>query len=193
MLLLATDGLPTQCGQDATNQGRGVLEPIETVADIAASGLSGDNPVRTFVFGVFQAGDTRGIDNLNQIAEAGGTEQAAIIDSSGEVDEQFLDALRAIRSGELGCEFQLPTSTAPLDYSKVNLQFRSGSSAQQLPFVRDRAGCYATSAGWHYDVDPNQSKPSSIQVCPDVCAQIKAADSASASVQLQLGCATVIR
>jgi len=193
VVLLATDGLPTQCGQDATNQGRGVLESIDNVADIAASGLSGNNPVRTFVFGVFQAGDAGGIANVNRIAKAGGTEQAAIIDSSGEVDEQFLDALRSIRSGQLGCEFQLPASTAPLDYFKVNLQFRSGSSAQQLPFVRDGAGCSASPVGWHYDVDPNQSRPSSIQVCPDVCAQIKAADSAAASIQMQLGCATVIR
>jgi hypothetical protein len=193
VVLLATDGLPTQCGQDRTNQGLGALEPIENVADIAASGLNGNNPVRTFVFGVFQPGDTSGIDNLNQIAKAGGTEQAAIIDSSGEVDEQFLTALRAIRSGQLGCEFQLPTSTAPLDYFHVNLQFRSGTSTQQLAFVRDGAGCNATPAGWHYDVDPNQSKPSSIQVCPDVCTQIKATDSASASIQMQLGCATIIR
>jgi hypothetical protein len=193
VVLLATDGLPTQCGPDPTNPGQGVLEPIANVAQIAASGFSGNSPVRTFVFGVFQSGDTSGINNLNQIARAGGTEQAAIIDSSGAVDAQFLDALRAIRSGQLGCEFQLPTSTAPLDYFKVNLQFRSGSSAEQLPFVRDGAGCGATPTGWHYDVDPNQSKPSSIQVCPDVCTQIKAADSASASIQMQLGCATIIR
>jgi hypothetical protein len=193
VVLLATDGLPTRCGQDATNQGRGVLEPVENVADIAASGLNGTHPVRTFVFGVFQPGDTSGIAHLNEIAKAGETEQAVVIDSSGEVDEQFLGALRAIRSGQLGCDFQLPTSTVPLDYFKVNLQIRSGTSAQQLPFVRDLAGCRATPSGWHYDVDPNQSKPSSIQVCPDVCTQIKAAASASASIQMQLGCATVIR
>jgi hypothetical protein len=193
VVLLATDGLPTQCGPTATNQGQGVPEPIENVVQIAASGLAGAHPVRTFVFGVFQPGDTDSIDNVNRIAQAGGTELAAVIDSSAEVDEQFLDALRAIRTGQLGCEFQLPTSTAPLDYFKVNLQFQAGTSAQQLPFVRDRAGCEATPTGWHYDVDPNQDKPSSIQVCPDVCAQIKAASSASASIEMQLGCATIIR
>ena len=189
--LLATDGLPTRCGTDATNQGQGVLEPLEDVRNIAAGGLSGDVPVRTFVVGVFQSGDTEGRDNVNQIAVAGGTERAAFIDSSGDVDQQFSDALRAIESGQLGCELQLPASQVQLDYFKVNLRFSDGTRSQQLPFVRDGAGCAANPSGWHYDVDAKQSRPSSIQVCPDVCTQIKAA--ASAQVQLQLGCATVIR
>jgi hypothetical protein len=191
VVLLATDGLPTQCGKDAANLGQGSPEPLQNVLDIAASGVSGEVPVRTFVVGVFQPGDTASIDNVNQIARAGGTEQAAFIDSSADVDQQFLDALRAIESGQLGCELQLPASNAPLDYFKVNLEFSAGTNSQQLPFVRDRAGCDANPAGWYYDVDPNQSTPSSIQVCPNVCTQIKAA--ASAKIQLQLGCATVIQ
>jgi hypothetical protein len=191
VVLLATDGLPTQCGKDATNQGQGTLQPINDVLSIAAGGLAGDVPVKTFVVGVFQPGDTSSVANVNQIANAGGTGQAAFIDSSADVDQQFLDALRAIESGQLGCEFQLPASQAQLDYFKVNLQFTNGTLTQPLPFVRDGAGCNTTPSGWHYDVDPSQSAPSSIQVCPNVCAQIKAA--AAASVQLQLGCATVIR
>jgi hypothetical protein len=191
VVLLATDGLPTRCGTDATNQGRGVLEPIENVLGIAASGLSGEVPVRTFVVGVFDPEDTAGRDNVNQLARAGGTEQGAFIDSSGDVDQQFLDALRAIESGRLGCELQLPASQVQLDYFKVNLRFSDGTRSQQLPFVRDGAGCDANPSGWHYDVDASQSRPSSIQVCPGVCTQIQAA--ASAQVQLQLGCATVIR
>jgi Mg-chelatase subunit ChlD len=191
VVLLATDGLPTECGKDATNQGQGTAAPISEVLGIAASGLSGEVPVRTFVIGVFEPGDKNGLDNVNEIAKAGGTDRALFIDSSADVDQQFLEALRAIRSGQLGCEFQLPASDALLDYFKVNLQFSAGTSSQQLPFVRDAAGCGANPSGWHYDVDPKQSKPSSIQVCPNVCTQIKAAP--SASVQLQLGCATIIR
>jgi hypothetical protein len=190
-VLLATDGLPTRCGQDATNQGRGVPQAIEDVLSVAAAGFSGDIPVRTFVVGVFQPGDTTGLDNVNEIAKAGGTDRALFIDSSGDVDRQFLDALRAIRSGQLGCTFQLPASDALLDYFQVNLQFSNGSRSQQLPFVRNSAGCEATPSGWHYDVDPTQSKPSAIQVCPNVCTQIKAAT--AARIQMQLGCATIIR
>jgi Mg-chelatase subunit ChlD len=191
VVLLATDGLPTQCGKDAANLGQGTPEPIADVLNVAASGVNGEIPVRTFVVGVFQPGDTSSVANVNQIAKAGGTDQAAFIDSSADVDQQFLDALRAIESGQLGCEFQLPASNAPLDYFKVNLQFSDASTSQQLPYVRDRAGCDANPAGWHYDVDPNQSTPSSIQVCPNVCTQIKAAT--AAKIQLQLGCTTVIR
>jgi hypothetical protein len=191
VVLLATDGSPTHCAPAATRSGLSALEPIDDVLEVASSGSSGAIPVRTFVVGVFEPGNTGAIANVNQIARAGGTEQAFFIDSSGEVDQQFLDALRAIRSGQLGCEFQLPESRAQLDYFEVNLQLRAGASSQQLPFVRDRAGCDANPSGWHYDSDPNQSRPTSIQVCPGVCSQIKAA--ASASLQLQLGCATIIR
>jgi hypothetical protein len=40
-------------------------------------------------------------------------------------------------------------------------------------------------------VDPNQKKPTSIQICPSICEQVKAA--ANGSIQLQLGCATILR
>ena len=119
------------------------------------------------------------------------TAEILLIDSSADVDQQFLDALRAIRNGQLGCELQLPASNAQLDYLEVNLQFNAGNNSQQLPFVRDRAGCDATPSGWHYDVDPRQATPSVIQVCPNVCTQIKGAT--AASIKLQVGCATIIR
>jgi hypothetical protein len=190
--LIATDGLPTECGSDAQNQGQGAIEPLDDVLKIASDGLTGDTPVRTFVIGVFQPGDGTSINNVSQIAQAGGTDKAVFIDSTADVDQQFLDALRAIRSGQLGCEFQIPKSDAQLDYLKVNLQFNDGKNAPaQLPYVRDAAGCDSQPAGWHYDVDPTQNTPSSILVCPSMCTQIKAAT--AGSINLQLGCATVIR
>ena len=140
---------------------------------------------------MFEAGDTDGPQIVNELAQAGGTERAVLVDSSADVDQQFLDALRAIRNGQLGCTFQLPSSSVQLDYLTVNLEYRNGTTSQTLPFVGNRAGCGAAPSGWHYDVDPKQRTPSEIQVCPNVCTQIKAA--ASASVQMQIGCATIIR
>jgi hypothetical protein len=186
--LLATDGLPTECGKDQTTDG---IQPLDEVLSIAASGLTSDIPVRTFVIGVFQPGDGTSINNVNRIAEAGGTDSAVFIDTTADVDQQFLDALRAIRSGQLACEFQVPTSDAALDYLKVNLQFNNGTTASQLTYVRDGAGCDATPGGWHYNVDPTQTKPTAIQVCPAVCNQFKQAT--SGSIQVQLGCSTIIR
>jgi len=183
-VVLATDGLPTECGT-------GKAINVADVLDIARQGASGAQPIRTFVIGVFQPGQEDSFQNVNAIAEAGGTDQAVYIDGSGEVEQQFLDALRGIRSGQLACEFQIPASDQQLDYFRVNLQFDDGASSTQLPFVRDSAGCAATPNGWHYDVDPTKTKPSSIEICPTVCSQAKAA--ASGNIRLQLGCATILR
>ncbi|MEY4545388.1 MAG: hypothetical protein RL685_1583 [Pseudomonadota bacterium] len=186
--LLATDGLPTECG---VQQQTGGTETINQVLNIAREGVGADVPVRTFVIGVFQPGEQASINNTNAIAQAGGTEKAAFIDSTGEVEQQFLDALRSIRSGQLACEFKIPQSDAQLDYYRVNLEFDDGASSRQLAYVRDSAGCTGSPNGWHYDVDPQQRKPSAIQVCPNICEQVKAA--ASGTISLQLGCSTILR
>ena len=78
-----------------------------------------------------------------------------------------------------------------LDYFKVNLEFDDGATSRQLGFVRDAAGCAGSPDGWHYDVDPLQRKPTAIQVCPNICEQVKAA--AKGTISLQLGCQTILR
>jgi hypothetical protein len=186
--VLATDGLPTECG---VQQQTGGTETINQVLNIAAQGVAADVPIRTFVIGVFQPGDGASINNVNAIAQAGGTEKASFIDTTGEVETQFIEALRNIRSGQLACEFKIPQSDQQLDYLKVNLEFNDGASSRQLRFVRDGGGCGSNPLGWHYDVDPGQKKPTSIQICPSICEQVKAA--ASGSINLQLGCATILR
>jgi hypothetical protein len=187
--VLATDGLPTDCGEVPNP-----VPPLDQVIAVA-SAAAGDPalPIRTFAIGVFQQGDGTSINNVNAIARAGGTGDAVFIDTEGEVETQFLDALRSISSGTLACQFQIPQSETALDYSRVNLAFNDGTGRQQLGFVRDEAGCAANPNSWHYDVaDANVSDPSAIQVCPAVCDQFKAS-ATSGSISLQLGCATIIR
>ncbi len=185
--VLATDGLPSECGPEVP----GAPPPINTVLEIAADALTGEVPVRTFVVGVFPAGDAASNNNTNAIARAGGTNEAVLIDTDGEVEGQFLDALRTIRSGSLACQFQIPKSDAALDYFRVNLQFDNGTDRKQLSYVTSQAGCAANPNGWHYDVDARVLQPSAIQVCPAVCDQFQAAS--TGSISLQLGCATVLR
>src|SRR6185312_3935465 len=98
--VLATDGLPTQCG---VQQQTGGTEAINQVLEVAAQGAADDVPIRTFVIGVFQPGDSASVNNVNAIAQAGGTDKAAFIDATGDVDTQSLDALPATRSGPLAC------------------------------------------------------------------------------------------
>jgi hypothetical protein len=185
--VLATDGLPTDCGPPV----EGAPPAIDQVLEIARSAQTGEQPVRTFVIGVFQQGDAASINNVNAIAAAGGTQQAVAIDASGEVEAEFLEALRQIREGTLACQFQIPDSDTLLDYFSVNLQFDSGEARQQLGFVANEAACGNSPNSWHYDVDPNVTKPSAIQVCPAVCDQFRAAS--TGSITLQLGCQTILR
>lgn len=185
--VLATDGLPTECGPEVP----GAEPPINRVLEIASLAQQGDIPIRTFVIGVFQAGDAASINNVNAIAAAGGTGQAVTIDTNGEVEAEFLDALRQIRSGTLACQFQVPRSEAQLDYFGVNLQFDNGEALQQLSYVPNEAACAGSPNSWHYDVDPNTTQPNAIQVCPAVCDQFQAAP--NGSITLQLGCRTILR
>jgi hypothetical protein len=186
--VLATDGLPTDCGPPVAD----APPAIDQVLAIARAAQTGAQPMRTFVIGVFQPGDGASINNVNAIAAAGGTQQAVTIDASGEVEAEFLEALRAIREGSLACQFQIPESDTLLDYFSVNLQFDTGASRQQLGFVQNEASCASSPNSWHYDVDPNGvTKPSAIQVCPDVCDQFRATP--TGSITLQLGCQTILR
>jgi hypothetical protein len=179
--VLATDGLPTEC------------EPIEiravsSIANVARR----EESVRTFVIGVFLPGDVESRENLQRIALSGGSNDAFIIDTDGDVGEQFLRALREVRNATLACEFNVPDTGTALDFFRVNLEFNDGGAQrQQLVNVRDEAGCDSSDNGWHYDVDPSVGTPKTIQVCPNVCQRFQ--NARQGDVRVQVGCATIIR
>jgi hypothetical protein len=185
--VLATDGLPTECGPNVD----GAPAPIEQVLEIARAGVDDAQPVRTFVIGVFPPGDGASLNNVNAIAVAGGTQQAVSIDAGGEVEAEFLEALRQIREGSLACQFDIPQTEEQLDYFSVNLLFDNGTDRQQLGFVPNEAACANSPNSWHYDLDANVTQPNAIQVCPAVCDQFRAAS--TGSITLQLGCKTILR
>ena len=114
--VLATDGLPTECDP----------QEIADVADLARAGLEGTPSVETYVIGVFSEIEAAEAEaNLNQIAAAGGTEQAFVISTDTDVAASFLAALSAIRGAALACDFAIPEPEAgtQLDFGRVNLQF----------------------------------------------------------------------
>jgi hypothetical protein len=113
--VLATDGLPTVC-VDATVQT--VEQAVEAVTAIAAAGLGRTPSIDTCVIGVNSPDDPDPLTKLDDIARAGGTGEAFIVDASQDVAQQLGDALAKIRGGSLDCEFQLPKAPAgeALDY-----------------------------------------------------------------------------
>jgi len=184
--VLATDGLPTDC------------EPLEIaeVSSIARDGVTGTPSVSTYVIGVFsdaQADEAQ--SNLDQIAEAGGTEQAFVVTTDNDVAGTFLAALNEIRGSALTCDFTIPQppSGQSLDFGQVNLEFvAAGGETRQLVNVSEEGACGdAPDEGWYY-VRDDSGTPTQISVCPDVCAEFQTAMGES-QVNLQLGCATIIK
>lgn len=177
--VLATDGLPTLC------------EPVD-IADVAALAAAGRmlNPaVSTFVIGVVGPADTDAPANLNSVANSGGTARAFIVDTQGDVQTQFRDALNAIRASGLSCELAVPEAEAgkTLDYGRVNVSFDNGTGPTDLLSWPDVSGCGAE-GGWYYDVQPEKGTPKRIIACPTTCTAFQQTD--MGSVQIKLGCKT---
>jgi hypothetical protein len=185
--VLATDGLPTEC----------TPTDIGPVSQIATTGLNGTPSIPTFVIGVFSPDDTDSPTNLDAIAKAGGTGHALVVDTSGDVTMQFLSALDAISGSKLlSCELKLPSAAAgqTLDYLRVNLDVADAAGAKkQLTYVASADKCASSpGVGWYYDQDPaSGATPTKIVVCSDVCSALQS--SPSDSIELQIGCQTIIQ
>jgi hypothetical protein len=157
VILLVTDGVPetpvSQCGATLSD------------AVAAASECADDptSPVKTYVLGVGQA-----LQNLNQIAAAGHTQKAYLVDG-GDVASAMLAALNTIRGDAMiPCELSIPpaTSGGQLDYSQVNVGIcDSTGTAKTTYYVESPNGC-RPEGGWYYD-DPNA--PEKIVLCKASC------------------------
>lgn len=179
--VLATDGFPTECA------------PVEIpdIAGIAEAATSADRPVRTFVIGVFSTADlgADGEQRLDELARAGGTDEAFIINTGGNVVTDFANALNEIRDRTVSCEFQLG-ETATLDFDRVNLRVTDASgSATDLVSVGDASACGSNGQGWYY-VRDTSGTPLQINVCPSTCSDFMGD---GVRVDLQIGCETRIQ
>lgn len=174
VVVLATDGNPESCDTDADH-----------IASIAAQGFAGTPKVTTFAIGV-----GAGIAVLNKIAAAGGSGMAITVDTGGNVNQQFLDAMNAIRNAALGCTYTIPTPVdgAP-DYNSVNVTYTPSGGGQPvvIPRVDSKASCPASGNAWYYD---NVAAPTQILLCDATCSVVEA--DATGEVDVTLGCATVI-
>jgi hypothetical protein len=190
IVLLATDGLPTECSP----------QDIPSIAQIAAAGLvgaSGAPGVKTFAIGVFAPADISAgaPQNLDQLAAAGGTTKSFVVDTSQNVEASFLAALNAIRGTKLACEYAIPPagSSGALDFGKVNTEYTpsGGSAPTTVGYVPDLAGCDPTQGGWYYDADPAQGgTPTKIIMCPATCAGF--GTDTGGQVDIRVGCKTVL-
>jgi hypothetical protein len=189
VVLLATDGLPTECAP----------QDIPGIAQLASQGASGAPSVKTFAIGVFSPADigAGAKANLDQIAAAGGTTSAFIVDTSQNVEQQFLDALNAIRGSKLACEYAIPPASpgsGTLDFGKVNVEYTApgASTAKTIGYAGQAGNCGPTDGGWYYDVDPmTGGTPTKIIMCPATCTTFSS--TIGGQIDIRLGCKTVIK
>jgi len=178
VLVLATDGIPDDTCS-ASN-----IDPsnsLDNALALAKDAYEGKPSIPVFVIGVGEE-----LTALNSIAEAGGTESAAVISTSGNVTEKFLEALDGIRKSALSCNYDIPPpKTGEIDYTAVNVTFSEGGSKADTFFYVDSAKECALSPehAWYYD-DPK--KPTQVVLCPQTCERVSAAS--DGKMDVAFGC-----
>jgi Mg-chelatase subunit ChlD len=165
-VVLVTDGQPNDCSSSVNN-----------VSDLAKS-ASGSIP--TYVIGVGSE-----LEDLNQVAEAGGTQRAFIVtvNNAAQIQADFAKAIEQIKSSALSCDYKIPAAPAgeTFDRTKVNVQHTpTGAALATLSYDQT---C-AAGAGWKYD---DAANPTSILLCPTSCESVK---SGAGRVDIVFGCAT---
>jgi hypothetical protein len=176
IVVLATDGDPTSC----------TPSDIPGIQGIAAAGFNATPSVPTFVIGV---GDLQA--NLDAIAQSGGSNSAFIVDTTQNVEQQFLDALEQIKGTALGCAYEIPEpSMGTPDYNQVNVEWTPpGGEPEVIPRVSDASQCSPNGHGWYYNDSTN---PTQILLCPYSCGQVEAA-AEGGQIRIVLGCETIVR
>jgi len=178
VILLVTDGIP----QAPLTTNAGGCNPTLTDAnEAAASCFSGATSIRTYVLGVGPS-----LANLNQIATAGGTGHAYLVENGGSAG--VLAALGAIRQDAMiPCSLGIPSSSGHIvDLQTVNLVYADANCGlSTLVNVKTASGCDPQRGGWYYN---NPSSPSSIELCPSSCTAVGAP---GGELRLSVGCTTI--
>lgn len=194
-VVLVTDGLPGGFipGSPSPECTPGDVAGVET---LIGTGAMGTPSIPTFVIGVFGPCDL--IDqnimpqaNLDRWAVAGGTTQAVLISTEQDVTAQLRDALNAVRTSAIACEYSVPENDGTLDFGKVNVQYAVGANPPTvIGHVEDAASCDPTLGGWYYDDDPSDGgTPRQIIVCPQSCAPLQSVT--DLHVDIAYGCDTI--
>lgn len=177
-VVFATDGVPTECMANNNT--------IPGAEAVARAALMGTPSIRTYVLGVGPR-----LDNLNDIAVAGGTTRAHLVDSGGTQD--LINALNEIRKNALTCDYTIPVIPGkPLNFEQVNVNVRVGPPPAMEQLVRrvDDAAACGTGPGWYFDVPPNQS-PKRITLCPGTCDPML--KTTGSTMNVLIGCQVIVK
>ena len=181
VVLMATDGAPTVCDHDLVtgDDTSGIAGLVEAAAEATAEGVD------TFAIGVFTESEAeQAQSNLDLVAEAGGGE-AIVITTEQPVTQALIKALEAVRAEARACEFELPPSEDPIDYTKVWVRLAAAvGGALWAERVDGPAACHRQLGGFHYNT-PSTESPTRVVLCPATCALL---DEAEFVVELYTEC-----
>ncbi len=188
VIVLVTDGLPALCN-DGTDD-------IASVAQETGQAYTQDD-IPTYVIGIGSPPTTDpndpnavavtddSLDNLDQIATAGGTEAAHIIDTNDptQTAADFRAVINSIVENSFSCAIEIPAPPEgqTFDKDKVNVNYSNVVGA--TPFVNDPT-CTEEFA-WYYD-DPDN--PTVILMCDKVCEDIRADFVNEGELGVEFGC-----
>jgi len=179
VIVLATDGIPDKTC--LVPQPDALPNNLQNAVQLAKDGAIADPAISTFVIGVGSE-----LTALDQIAVAGGTSKAILLDVSKNVEAAFLKALNDIRR-RASCEFKIPPAQGgKIDFTQVEIEFEIGSSTESFGVVKDKQSCPANATGWYYDKPDN---PTKIILCDDTCNKVQASEDGKLSIRF--GCVYV--
>jgi hypothetical protein len=175
VVVFVTDGEPFGCDTNVNN-----------IAMLASTALMVSG-IRTYAVGL--ADSQNGLTFLNDLAVAGGTEQAFIVEDATAATD-LVDALKAIQGSALSCTFPFPMNVdgGASDPDKINVDYTPGAAgAMKVPFdkVENAAACTAANQ-WYYD---DNMSPTTINLCPATCMAVTS-DPGTPKIEILLGCAT---
>nr|WP_234024025.1 vWA domain-containing protein [Sorangium cellulosum] len=182
-IVLVTDGYPQGC-DDAID----TVPAVVAVADAAfAKGIP------TYVIGVANppiSGAPDTVSDLQQIAAAGGTNEAVLIDTGdpSQTAAAFKAAVDRIRSASVSCTMAIPPAPdgGTFDKEKVRVLYTASGANAPTELTYDQT-C-ATEDAWRYD-DP--ANPTQIVLCGSACATVQA--DLNAVLNVDFTCESVIQ
>jgi hypothetical protein len=178
-IVLVTDGYPDQCDRDSTPQDEDDIQLV--VGEARRANTAG---IKTYVIGINNppiAGAPPTLTNLNQVAAAGGTTQAFLIDTGNPTATvgAFRTAVNQIRGQAVSCNLRIPPAPAGKTFDKRNVRVLYGTGTAAGTALTYDQTCAKPNA-WKYN---NPTTPTEIVLCPTTCTTVQANPQARIDVE----------
>lgn len=172
-IVLVSDGYPQGCSS-----------ADDKIATVVAAVKNASKDIPTYVIGVANPpGGPDTVTNLNDIAAAGGSDKAFIIQTGDpeKTTKDFLAAVGVIRKSQLSCDFEIPPPPAGQSFepAKANVTYASAKSDQALVYD---ATCKADGS-WRFD---DETAPTRMVLCDATCESVRA--DPNATLRVEFGC-----